>query len=70
MEIEDELFVEDDQEILDIILFGFPRRNYERAEYFDEMDNMSFFRRFRLTKDSVLSLLVEIEDELEYGNDL
>ncbi|XP_050293051.1 putative nuclease HARBI1 [Anthonomus grandis grandis] len=70
MDLEDELFVDDDQEMLDIINFGFPRRNYERSEYFDSMDNFSFFRRFRLTKQTVLNFLSEIEDQIEYNNDL
>lgn len=70
MEIEDELFLEDDDDILDIINFGFPRRNLERTNYFDDMDNMSFFRRFRLTKPTVLNLLQHIEEELEFNNDL
>lgn len=70
MEIEDEIFIEDDQDILDIINFGFPRRRYERTDYFNTMNNMSFFRRFRLTKPSVLQLLELIEDELEFENDL
>ena len=70
MEIEDEMFIDDDHEILDIINFGFPRRNYERVDHFNEMDNLSFFRRFRLTKPSVLQILELIEEELEYDNDL
>lgn len=70
MELEEELFLEDDQDILDIINWGFPRRIYERSEYFDTMDNLSFFRRFRLTKATVLDFLPTIEEEIEHDNDL
>lgn len=46
MEIEEEIFLEDDGDILDIINFGFFRRLYERSEYFDTMNNMSFSEGF------------------------
>lgn len=65
MEIEDEMMIDDYQEILDIINFGFHRRRYQRSEYFDEMDNYSFFWRIRLTKPTVLDILGRIEEELE-----
>lgn len=70
MELEDEIFLDDDLDILDIINFGFPRRVYERTDYFNNMDNYSFFRRFRLTKPTVLSFLENIEEEIEFQNDL
>lgn len=57
-------------EIIDIVEFGFPRLRYERANYFDDMDNFQFFKRFRLTKQSVLNVLVDIEEQLEYPHDL
>lgn len=69
MEIEDQLFLDDDHDILDIINFGFPRRQWERSEYFDTMDNLSFFRRFRLQKPTILNFLHHIEEEIEYDND-
>lgn len=70
MDIEDELLLDDDLDIIEIIDFGFPRRNYQREEYFDLMDNLSFFKRFRLTKQTTLNILEQIEEELEYDNDL
>lgn len=70
MEIEDEIFVEDDSDILDIIEFGFPRRLFIRSNYFEEISDMAFFRRFRLTKPTVLSILEMIEPELEFNNDM
>lgn len=63
----DDIFLEDD---LDIIDFGFPRKIYQRENHFEEMDNLTFFRRFRLMKNTVLYLLELIEGDLEYDNDL
>lgn len=70
MELEDAIFLEDDMDLLDIIEFGFPKRRFEKANYFQDMDNLSFFRRFRLTKPTVLSILEEIETDIEFENDL
>nr|CAI5847401.1 unnamed protein product [Callosobruchus analis] len=70
MEFEDELFIDDDLDIIDIINFGFPRRAYERSDYFVTMDNFSFFRRFRLTKSTALSFQENIQEEIEFQNDL
>ncbi|XP_031329103.1 putative nuclease HARBI1 [Photinus pyralis] len=70
MEIEDEMFYDDDGDMLNIIEYGFPRRVYQRTNYFDDMDELSFFRRFRLTKNTVLHLLPQIEEFLEFDNDL
>lgn len=71
MEAEDQLFIEgDDLDILEIIDNGFPRRIYDRYDYFNNMDDLAFFRRFRLTKPTVLHVLNEIRDQLEFGNNL
>ncbi|KAK5639733.1 hypothetical protein RI129_010544 [Pyrocoelia pectoralis] len=69
MEVEDEMILEDDVDILDIIEFGFPRRLYIRPNYIEEMDDLSFYRRFRLTKPTTISLLEIIEVQLEFDND-
>jgi hypothetical protein len=61
---------EDDLEILDIIDFGFPRQIYNRANHFVNLDELSFFRRFRLTKNTTLALLELIEEDLEFPNDI
>lgn len=57
-------FLEDDLDILNIIENGFPRRIYQRANYFEEMDELTSFKRFRLTKGSVQNILPYIEDQL------
>jgi hypothetical protein len=61
---------EDDLEILDIIDFGFPRQIYNRANHFVNLDELSFFRRFRLTKNTTLALLELIEEDLEFVSDI
>ncbi|XP_068902923.1 putative nuclease HARBI1 [Tenebrio molitor] len=66
----DEDIFEDDLEILDIIDFGFPRQIYNSANHFVNLDELSFFRRFRLTKNTTLALLVLIEEELEFPSDI
>ncbi|KAK4882517.1 hypothetical protein RN001_005836 [Aquatica leii] len=70
MEIENEIFIDDDGEILDIINYGFPRKIYDRSNYFQDMDNLTFFQRFRLTKPTVLTVLDQIEHRLEFPTDL
>ncbi|KAG5899824.1 hypothetical protein JTB14_012295 [Gonioctena quinquepunctata] len=70
LELEEDIFLEDDLDILEIIEFGFPRRIYERSNYFQDMNELTFFKRFRLLKGTVLRLMEIIEDQLEYPHDL
>lgn len=70
MNVEFEDIFDDDLEIIDIIENGFPRQIHQRRDYFDTMDNYTFFRKFRLYKDTVLSILERIDHELEYPNNL
>lgn len=69
-EFEDDVFLNDDLDILDIIDFGYPRKIYDRKNNFEELDNLTFFKRFRLMKNTVLHLLELIEQDLEYDNNL
>lgn len=59
----------DDLEIVEIVAQGFPRRIYERHSYINELDELSFFQKFRLTKQTVLNILELIENRLEYPLD-
>lgn len=68
MDVENEIFIDDDLDILDILEFGFPRRIYVRSDYFDDMDNLTFYRRFRLTKQTVERVLGEVENDLEVAD--
>lgn len=45
------------------------RKIYIRAAYFETYDDMDFFKRFRLTKDTTHELLVMIEHDIEFVND-
>ncbi|KAK5648020.1 hypothetical protein RI129_002912 [Pyrocoelia pectoralis] len=59
--VEEEFFIDDDLDILDIVEFGFPRKVYNRTNHFEDLDNLTFFKRFRLTKNTVFHLLELIE---------
>jgi len=37
-----------------------------RANYLKKYDDLNFFRRFRLQKQSVINILEQIQDRLEY----
>ncbi|KAK4875948.1 hypothetical protein RN001_012370 [Aquatica leii] len=66
----DDLF-DDNFDVLEIIDFGFPRRiQYSRTEDFYDLDELSFFRRYRLTKRTVLDFLPLIEEQIEYPSDI
>ena len=61
---------EDDLDILEIFDQGFPRRIYNRANAFESLDNWGFYRRYRLTKETVLDMLDLIENQLEFPSDM
>lgn len=46
-----------------------PRVIKERRNYFDELDDIEFSTRFRLSKQSVLQVLERIEHQLEFNTD-
>lgn len=60
---------ENEMEEFEFIINGLPRRIYERANPFYELDDVEFFMRFRLCKATVLDLLNHIEENLEYPYD-
>ena len=60
---------EDDLEVLELIEVGIPRQIYLRADHFHDLPDLQFFQRFRLTKETVLYLLAQIEHHLEFPND-
>ena len=62
-------YIDDDFELLDFVEGGMPRKVYNRSNYFEEMDPIGFFRRFRLYKETVLEILRLIENQLEYPHD-
>ncbi|KAG5898847.1 hypothetical protein JTB14_014274 [Gonioctena quinquepunctata] len=61
--------MENFDEVLDFVDMGYPRRIFLRPNYYEEMSQMDFFRRFRLTKPTVITLLTQIENQLEYPDD-
>lgn len=61
--------LEDDIEVIELIEQGVPRQIYNRFNYFESMDDASFFKRFRLSRHTVLHLLEQIEMQLEHPID-
>ncbi|KAK9680875.1 hypothetical protein QE152_g38754 [Popillia japonica] len=52
-----------------MIDFGFPRRIiYDRTDDFNNLDGLSFFSRYRLTKPTVINVLVQAENDFEFRN--
>lgn len=47
-----------------------PRQVYLRPDYFHSFSDEQFFSRFRLTKATTLWLLQQIENQLEFVNDM
>lgn len=68
MEDGEDIF-DDDLDLLEILEDGFPRRLHHRRNYYEEMDDYAFFRKFRLYKETVLNILEQIEHLLEYPDD-
>lgn len=64
------IFQEDELNEINLIVYGLPRRIYDRKEYFYSFDNWTFFQRFRVTKDTALNILDMIEQHIEYPYDL
>lgn len=60
---------DDDLDVLDIIIYGLPRIIYIRGNYFHDLVELNFFQRFRLTKNTVLNLLLKIEHVFGYNHD-
>ncbi|KAI4468171.1 hypothetical protein MML48_2g00005234 [Holotrichia oblita] len=61
--------IEDDVEIIEIIDVGIPRQIYQRVDNFHNLSEWEFFKRFRLQKETVLQVLQEIDNQLEYPYD-
>lgn len=68
VELENDIF-DDDLEIFEIVNHGFPRQLYRRADHIQSLDNLSFFKRFRLNKETVRNILEQIEHTLEFPYD-
>jgi hypothetical protein len=61
--------MEDFDDFLEIIDFGFRRFQFTRSHRFHELDNFRFYLRFNLTKAGVLHFLILIEEEIEFPAD-
>lgn len=61
---------DDDEEVEEVLDLRIPRKVYVREDYFNSFEDNDFFKRFRLTKETVLQLLIQIEANLEYYHNL
>lgn len=63
--------LEDDDELdaFNLVVYGIPRNVHVRANYLEQYDELNFFKRFRLRKESVMHILEQIEDHLRYTHD-
>jgi hypothetical protein len=57
-------------DVINFIEFGILRTLYVRSHYFLTMDEVKFRKRFRLTKDTVMNILDQIEHNLEFPYDM
>jgi len=64
--MEDDL---DDEVVMIIEGIPRPRKVYIRNSLFDNLDDFNFRKRFRLSRQTVLALLAQIEDQLEFPYD-
>lgn len=53
-------------DVIDLVENGVPRQINIRSNYFETMDDVTFRRRFRLTKQCAWQVLTRIENHLEY----
>lgn len=58
--------VSSDEDYVDEAQIPRPRWIRERHSYFDEYDDVDFKTRFRMSKETTLSILEQIEEQLEF----
>ena len=61
--------VQSDEEYHDDIPRPRPRWIRERSSYFEEYDDVDFLTRFRMSKETTVTILQQIEDQLEFPSD-
>lgn len=57
-------------EVLDYLEHGVPRQINHRSNYFETMDASTFRKRFRLSKETVLNILAQIEDDIRFTENM
>lgn len=66
MDLNFDMLEDDELDAFDLVVYGIPRNIHVRVNYLDKYDELNFFRRFRLKKQSVINILEQIQDRLEY----
>jgi hypothetical protein len=57
-------------DVINFIEFDIPRTLYEGSHFFLTLDEVKFRKRFRLTKDTVMHILGQIDHNLEFPYDM
>lgn len=52
------------------VIYRRPKIIRQRPSYLEEFDDVDFHARFRLSKDSVITVLAEIEQEISHKTEL
>ncbi|GAB1869285.1 Putative nuclease HARBI1 [Camponotus japonicus] len=66
MDLNFDVLEDDELDAFNLVVYGIPRNIHMRANYFEQYDELNFFRRFRLQKQSVIHVLEQIKDHLQY----
>lgn len=66
MDLNFDVLEDDELDAFDLVVYGIPRNIHVHANYFEEYNELNFFKRFRLRKQSVINILEQIEDRLQY----
>lgn len=66
MDLNFDVLEDDELDAFDLVVYGIPRNVHMRNNYFEEYDELNFFKRFRLQKQPVINILEQIEDHLQY----
>lgn len=66
MDLNFDVLEDDELDAFDLVVYGIPRNIHVRVNYFEKYDELNFFRRFRLQKQSVINILEQIQDRLAY----
>jgi len=66
MDLNFDVLEDDELDAFDLVVYGIPRNIHVRDNYLEKYDDLNFFRRFRLQKQTVINILEQIQDRLEY----
>lgn len=56
MDLNFDVLEDDELDVFDLVVYGIPRNIHVRVNYLEKYDELIFFRRFRLQKQSVINI--------------